>query len=422
MGVRQRSLVLGGVALAVSVAGGCSDGASSGRDDSTSTTSMRTVEVDDLAPRYRAALAWTGREVLVVGGGRDPEFDEDLVEGGILVAPELSSARVLPEDPFDGPLYGPAVVVVGYEAIVVGQECREQTPVEDSGTTRCDPGTLAAAVYDLRTSIWRPIEVPAGLAYDQTPEGGPVGVPASSTAIGSTGDGRAVFRIGPRGDRYWVFDPRASAGPTWERIPDPPVAPTDPYLLDAGFPTAVIDECLSGDHLIAIEAVTPVEPQTVPAADDGVRTHVLDLAAGGTWTEAAVLDEQLDQPFLTCTDGGALMTGGWSVVADAIWDQTPGVWMFDIASGAWRATAAPPPAPPAPLTARVWTGSEVVFVPSDDIEGLAYSPSTDTWRPTSASGAEIFRGRAIAAGDDIVGIASSDRGDVPAGGLFSFVP
>jgi len=102
---------------------------------------------------------------------------------GVLVAPDLRSARSLPDGPFDAHLYAPTAVAVGRQIVVMGTECATASD-QDGADPACEPGTRAAAVLDLRDgkAEWRRVTLPKAWASD---------VRASESGVGATTTGEA---------------------------------------------------------------------------------------------------------------------------------------------------------------------------------------------------------------------------------------
>jgi hypothetical protein len=185
------------------------------------------------ATREFPVLAWTGDRVFVYGGS--PEVGpEDTVwprpfADAALWDPTTGEYESIADPPFSLPLKdGAAAVVVDDSVVLVGALCATPEYLPDDASTRCDPGTFAAARYSLTDDTWEPLEAPAALATFEN---------VSVDGLGATSDGRAVFSTADRGRRLWLVD--AEGG--WGALPPYP----DTLRTTFG------PECLVGDTVVA---------------------------------------------------------------------------------------------------------------------------------------------------------------------------
>jgi hypothetical protein len=290
-----------------------------------------------------------------------------MLDDGVLVAPDGRTARSLPDPPFRAPLYAPNAVAVGGQVLVVGVECARAYD-EDSADPRCEPGTTAAAVLDLRDdgATWRSVDLPKGAIGDYQSGG---------RAVGTGTGGEAVMHFA--GGMY-AFDP---ARDSWRRLPSAGV--------DAG---ALRDSCITGDTLVVVSKETiesaPVGTVAAPVV------HTLDLRGDSTWMSSVPADGTIRSV------GGMDVTGLLQVVScagDTVVVSQPGALemtrAYSLTDRRWHT---PPRAPRGVMAySTVWTGDEVVFLPTS-ADGRrvanAYRPATDTWRFREGVPQEQFGG------------------------------
>ena len=112
----------------------------------------------------------------------------------------------------------------------------------------------------------------------------------------------------------------------------------------------------------------PGESLSFGDGDGYVRPSVatFDLAAPQKWTTSEPLTDHLfdahEAPNLACFDDSVL-------VSDAV--RTTDMHIYGLDTGQWRTPSVPPGAPSFPPTppmgTRVWTGQELVFLPTQEI-------------------------------------------------------
>ena len=428
------------VAVALLLVAACGSGTDSrtGTDNGTGvpgTVDTTPVPVSELEPRWYPALAWTGSEVFVFGGSEAGGFTPHL-ESGALVAPDLASMVPLPPPPFPAPLEYPVAVTLGGgglgggapdgEVLVVGVTC---APPYGDEFPPCDPGNVAAATFDLASHTWETVELPPELAaLDETPTDG-----SRATVfvddLGVASDGQAVLVVGETRAVHWRFD---AATREWTALPPPPVAPVSEDDRRLGF-SSVIAECLSGDTLVVMEPAVPHDPKVSGSGDGegGVRTHVLDVVAGGDWVTLADApqvpgDSELE---VACAGSHVVATDGATAgtLVDITGNERSGGWQLDLADGTW--SDLPRPAdlpmsgglPPGPFVSRLWTGTELLLLPlGGEQPGLAYDPVAGTWRALVDVPGDTIT--AMWAGDRVVAVPAGGSSTVPDGTLFSYVP
>lgn len=177
-------------------------------------------------------VAWTGDRVFVYGGSREPPTTGTSWPApygdAALWNPATGDYEAIAEPPFELPLnVGAGAVVADGSVVLVGALCETVAYTPDNASTRCDPGTLAAARYSIDDD-WRVLTPPPDLAAYEN---------ASITGLGATSDGRAVFSVASRGRRLWAVD----GDDRWEALP--------PY---PGTVQAYVGPlCLAGDTVIA---------------------------------------------------------------------------------------------------------------------------------------------------------------------------
>jgi hypothetical protein len=317
-----------------------------------------TRAIPGFAPRTIPAVAVVDGALLVFGGSRpyaggDPA--RPMLDDGVLVAPDGRTARRVPEAPFRAPLYSPNAVGVDGQAVVVGVQCARAFD-EDSADPRCEPGTTAAAVLDLRDggAAWRSVDLPKDAIGDYQSGG---------RAVGASVGGEAVFHF-PGG--IYAFDP---ARDRWRKLP---AAGVDARTLR--------DACITGDTLVVVSKETI---ETGPAGSVAAPVvHTLDLGSGGGWRRSVLADGTARNV------GGMEITGLIQVVScagDLVVVSQPGqlelTRAYSLVDRRWFT---PPRAPRGVMAyTSVWTGDEVVFLPNTtDVRRVAnaYRPETNTWR------------------------------------------
>lgn len=346
------------------------------------------VEVDELSRRRGPAQAWVGGRLLVFGGGPAKSTDWSFLNDGALVDPDTGEADRLADAPFDPPLYRPMAAATADTAFVFGEECR---PTDDPEATspECDPGTYAAATLDA-SGVWSAVKMPKAL--DKIRGDRTVG-----RALGASAGGEFVIGLGSfEAAEVWSFDPGREQ---WTKLPDLPVM--------------ALDGCVTGDYVVVLtagfrsgEQVLAVDPKltagpgemTFGYEGDGYvepRVAVKDLRSGDGWQVSAPDPDarySSSPPRLACTGNQAMAVSGLS--------PTEALARFSLDTGEVLTVADPPVY--RHFNEELWTGTELVFLPiaiEVGFPGLAYNPSTDTWRelhdfPPTTTGA-VWSGSAI---------------------------
>ena len=367
-----------------------------GRDDASATGTVTLgAAVDDVQPipgfpaRNSPATTSVDGSLFVFGGYL--QGSSDFRDDGILVNPGFTTAKHLPEAPFDAPLWTPKAVGVDGQVVVVGVGCDVVDHTDnDSDTPNCVPATNAAAVIDLRDgrTEWRRVTLPKPLASIRF---------GGANSLGATSDGRAVFEFGPFGRQtFWSFDPRTDA---WDQI--------------AGPGGRIDRSCLVDDSLLVMAASDPTQGQ--PQENPTIAS--LDLTGTGTGVWAHSPSAPVFHPGgaeLSCIADGAFVQDGAIVTNNRTYSLT---------SREWSELPAPPSR--AYVGARVWTGSELVFFPSEaqsTLPAMVLAPSTRSWRTVSGFPAAM-RG-AFWGGTAIVGYAEPLRvtGPTEEGGQAATAP
>jgi len=332
--------------------------------------------VPELEQRQRPATAYTKDGLFVFGGEREvpgPAEESglyiEIANDGAIVEPGTTKAQAVPS-PFDPPIGRPAAVATGDLVVVIGIECRISNPVDPSAVL-CPGGTYAAAAYDTSSGAWSRLKLPEALA--SYVEGG-------SEALGSTSDGRAIFKLGGlwSAAQYWTYQP---ATDEWSRLPDPPIRPEG--------------ECLLGDQLVVVTAryrnlgdVLDDDPRR--AREPG---KIYNGGSTDGWVEPSLALLPVTEPdkgwrrtssagpteTAAVTPPDATCMGNAVFVADRTTTET--AYVYDVGSTQW--TKATPAPIPGPALRGVWTGKELVFLPGiapGERTGAAFDPANGTWR------------------------------------------
>jgi hypothetical protein len=388
--IHTRLVLLGAILV---IAAGCGDartrGAQSGR--------MTGGEIE-LSPRVRPAQAWTGQRLFVFGGEVSSTAIPTLLNDGALVDPATGDAEPLASSPFDPPLGYPRAIAGAGRVLVVGYSCAIPANFDPETTNLpCDPGTYAAATYDVSKRQWHSVEIPPELTGFT--RAGPDNV--TIRALGATTDGRAVLALGDFfSPQLWTVE---LATGEWSHLDGPPVQPVDACMSNDEL-FVLTTKYKNGDTLLERDpTLTPVPGQVYSGYEgDGhvlPSLAILDLQGEVSWRETPA-DEGVNlgqsSPYLSCLDDAAM-------VVDAIFG--PGnVRLYTDASATWSI--------PAPLGARIfslvriWTGTDLVFLPSEadaGDPGFAYRVADDCWRSLE-NVPPVTRG-AIWTGSAIVGYA-----------------
>lgn len=329
-----------------------------------------------LAPREFATVAWTGSEVLVVGGAPGapcppnascvfPEVTAD----GAAYDPETDSWRDLAPAPF---AFGMSPGAYAAGRLVVSAYDGEKT------------GVLS---YDVAGDAWTELEAPAEISR-----------------LTPVADGDRILFVSGSDENGvlpdYAYD--AVAG-DWSTLPDDPIGPAFDRMLT---PTA------AGIVLTAKELV-PNPGSEVPALtlaalldrDSGTWTRLPDTELIGGWSWA-VHGDRLIAPQLGGADGGdvnnwgreypfggviTLPGGDWSALPDppeprASWLGDVGGARFSVTSGylyddearAWTPLDGPAGAPES-VGAAVWAGDVLIAVGGTTWAGMDSIPSTGVW-------------------------------------------
>jgi N-acetylneuraminic acid mutarotase len=331
------------------------------------------------------AAAWTGREMLLVGGSQGGHHTEDMLLGdGLSYVPSEDRWAVIP--PMPGPPISPAIAEwTGRELLVLGAgwdapeagaaydpaagRWRSLPPLPDGvgvgagvwsgqellvwGGGLGDRLTRVGAAYDPDTDSWRRLPPsPITGRYDHTAvwTGREMIVWGGTDYDHDLGDGAA-------------YDP---GGDTWRKIAEAPVEPrVDHTAAWTGREMIVYGGTYVSDSLatgVAYDPVTDTWRRIAPAPIDGRHRH------SAVWTGEAMI-----------------VFGGYGYPRH---EALPDGAAYDPAADAWT------PLPRAPLGARcdhtaVWTGEAmVVFGGYHDCgspghpalgDGAAYRPDAGTW-------------------------------------------
>ncbi len=247
--------------------------------------------------------------------------------------------------------------------------------------------------------------------------------------LGVASDGRAVLVVGETRGEHWLFDATTRE---WTALPPPPVAPVGGDDRRTGF-SSVTAECLAGDTLVVMEPAVSGDPRSGGSGGGGggVRTHVLDVVAGGDWTtlaDAPQVAGEMD-PLVSCAGSHAIVTDGATagVLVDLAGNERSGGWQLDLADGTWSDLPRSPDLPmsdglPAgPFVTRLWTGAELLLLPlGGEQPGLAYDPVAGAWRALADVPGDAMA--AIWADDRVFAVPEGSSSTVPDGTLFSYVP
>jgi hypothetical protein len=217
----------------------------------------------------------------------------------------------VPASPFTSALFAPDVFWTGSEFVVVGTACGKSSDNAGEAFPRCEPGGVEIASYSPGSRQWT---APASV--------GERGVTATAQIIGATGDVVVVGANGP------IFTVDVAKG-------------TSHQLPERSFDSGV--NCLVDDQLVSAAVLNgPAEEGGDVNRFPPVVASSLSLSDPEAWSQAAYPGESFDvndNTFsLTCAAEGPI-----AVLYDApISGATPQSFVYDTASGSWRAIAAPP--------------------------------------------------------------------------------
>jgi len=337
--------------------------------------------VSEFRPFWYPALAAVGSRVFV-WGGTSSDFDEMPLDDGAVFDPASETFEAIESSPFADPLRAPSAAAVGERVVVIGVGCTAD-PVstdaaEDGSALACEPGTLAAAIYDVSAAEWSPVELPSELAAL-----GPID-PATqlyprAIAVGSL-DSRVVFDAGPGFGDYWTFDVHTGE---WARLQDPAVQ-IDEDAHAQGQSTGGFDACVAGSKLLVAESANPVSLDFARPSPDGIKVHALDLSQPQSqWaTSESLTYDQIPVPEMSCSPDGALiyssLPGGGSRWLDAadLTMNTPG--------------PQPETSPDAlVVSAMTWTGEEFIGGLTRGAEVWSFDTSTLQWQSIAPHPGEL---------------------------------
>jgi hypothetical protein len=322
----------------------------------------RTIAQAPMRGRTGHVMAWTGREVIVWGGGED-RADPSLgyarpVATGGAYDPETDRWRTIDPAPITGRAYAVSAWT-GSELLVWGGRA-------GGGEDR---GLIDGAAYDPRRDRWRLL--PSGP------------LESSSSAVSALVDGRWVI-VTDSGTA--AYDP---AGDRWRELPAAPIRPG--WRIGAAV----------GDHFVVIAfgdgATPPVEGAVLDARAGSWRTFDVPLDPGVAGVGAFATDRVVVLPGAGRSFDPA--SRAWSTVRACGGAEAGGVWTGTLLLGVYGAYVPaedsclalplppPHPEPHADLHGRefpiaVWTGTDyitwsgrtgadTVSTPSD---GVAFRP------------------------------------------------
>lgn len=321
-------------------------------------------EAIPLTPRAFPLIAWTGREVVIFGGGAAPSDGKvaQALGDGAIYDPVANAWRPMAAAPFEPPLAVPQGIWTGSELLVVGVPCKEQSEEEDPSVSDCVPGGLKAGAFDPVGNKWREASLPSVVRDD----GHQYGI----EALGHSSHG-SVFAL--KG-RYWIVGDDGA----WSELPMPP------------FRARL--RCVIGDELLAVHYVDDSTYQDQRHAqeqaqggeiliDDSARSKLrsamtvatLDLSSREGWVSIPRTDiEGVAPQYLnsTCAPHGVYIYS-----AGRAGDPRLNNARYDAAAGSWEPIAAPPGEtrvdPPAVFV------DDRLTVWGDRL--LQYDPTTNEW-------------------------------------------
>jgi hypothetical protein len=345
---RRLALVLAAALLA-----GC--GGSEADDGSKPAASQRTgglgswrvVAEGPLGPRSGQVAIWTGEEMVVWGGSARSDSQESLdlvaARDGAAYDPESDSWRRISRAPIPGG-FGYSAVWTGDEMIVWG------------GVGRHRRGeTAAAAAYHLDTDTWR-IIADAPL----TPRAGHLAVWTGKEMVVWGGFLTAYERERYDGEGA-AYDP---ATDSWRMLPRAP--------LPAGYDAM---GAWTGREIVVLATRMGDEPTNAPKQAQAAAYE----PGRDTWrrTEQPPMAAYVSPPAVTVAGELFLLSLGGTVDGGEVNGYArsyPTGGIYSVAQDEWRLHA-DPPEHPNQTWPQVAMGDEVV------IDGLAYDPRDDSWRP-----------------------------------------
>jgi hypothetical protein len=322
-----------------------------------------------LDPRTGPVVAWTGSEVVVVGGDTGapcpPNADcvapEHYARDGATYAPSARSWHPIAPAPVDVPAFSANVLVSGTLFVLAG---------------------TALLAYDVAKDVWSQVSTPSGFV------GGQLVADGDRLVVASGSDERSAVP-----DR--VYD---TATKRWSALPDDPIGPAYDRLITA-IPTGLV---LTAKELVDNPGADG--PSLVLAARFDRRT--------GTWSRLPDSDQiggwswvwtgrRMVDPSLGGADGGEVGNYGRTVPFGGILDPASGTWSRlphapKEGTGGWPVAA---------------FDSALVA-----IAGWIYDDDTESWAPVPRPHeAPAMPGPAVWADDRLVVIGGvhEDRGFTP---------
>lgn len=341
--MRRLAAVTGLVLLLSACAG--SDDASNARTDAArrNPDSWRVIAKSPIKSAYGHHAVWTGKEMIVWGGSRltRDSLRSRYVRTGAAYNPKRDSWRRVPAAPIPGGYY--SVIWTGDEMILWG----------DPDRGRKSMGNIGAA-YDPSSDSWRRIA------------SGPLPGRSNPLAVW-TGDEMVVWGGSLTSYNREHYDGRGAAYEpktnSWRTLPRGP--------LPAGYDAM---GAWTGEEVLVMVSPMGIEPQDYPkfahlAAYDPESDSWRSLERPPHVTYVSPPVVYLDGKLNVLSLGGTV-DGGEVNGYDRDY-ETGGI--YDYAKDHWSPHSEPPERPN-----QTWEqtamGDEIV------IDGLAYEPSTDTWR------------------------------------------
>lgn len=318
-------------------------------------------EAVPLTPRAFPLIAWTGREVVIFGGGVGPsdgKAAQDLNDGAIY-DPVTDAWHSMAAAPFEPPLAVPTGTWTGSELLVVGVPCKEQS-AEGTSVSDCVPGGLKAGAFDPTGNKWREVTVPPVLS-----DGGhQYGI----EALGYSTEG-SVFAL--KGG-YWIV----SRGGTWTELPMPPLRARSLCVVgDQLLAVNYTDDSTYQDQLNALEQAQgeiPPSDLVLPELRSTMSVATLDLSSRDWETIPRSGIEGAAPQYLnsTCAPNGVYVYSAGK--ADRPESSNA---RFDAAARSWEPIAAPPGDPNVDPPAVFVDDRLIIW--GDSL--LQYDPTTNGW-------------------------------------------
>lgn len=368
--MRLRVLVVASLLGGAGLVAGCGEVVDRSPEPHDPALSWERLPDPPLAPRSGPVVAWTGSEVVVVGGdtravpcppNASCAAPEHYARDGARLRLEGRSWRPITDAPVEVPDGAPSAVVGG-RLYVLARD--------------------VLLAYDVGHDAWSRIATPPGFTDGQ------LTADHDRLVVASGGDER---RSVP--DR--VYDPGAGR---WSTLPDDPIGPAFDRVLTA-IPTGLVltahalvdDPGADGPSLV-------LAARWDRATDSWTRLPDSDQLGGWAWTWSG---RRLVDPSLGGGDGGEVGNYGRSIPFGGILDPASGTWSRlphapKQGTGGWPVGA---------------LGGRFAAV-----AGWTYDDDTASWAPVPRPlGAPDLPGAAVWAGDRLVVIGGLDgaRGDTP---------